>query len=461
MAPVFLRVGTCLVFYLLVANALPQQQDSGSRRDDDNTSIEKDSSLINKEVEVNTAFVVDSNLNQTDPKKESENIERAIHQFSQNMLIEIAGDEPGNLVFSPFSLQTALTMLTSGAAKDSITKKQLQEAIGSVEDFELFEKHFSVLLENYKTSASEEISSGNRIWTTSEILPKVNPDYIDHLSKTFLTDIAQLDPDLPEVAVNDWINSTTKGLIPHIVDSISNDVVLMLTNAIYFKEAWSAPFVQIPGGKSFTLLDGEVVNVPMMQRSSHEIVTARFGLLDSFPDVVFQSVAIPYASGRFQLIILMAEDPKDLNVLLSKQNLRNGANGENIIGKIAREIDEADKEAVERSVIMPIFTIKSELKVKNYLRKLGVSNAFDDGEFDGISSQVPLKVSGITHVATVEVTTEGTVGAAASGVEIAPFSGLFSQPLEVVINKPFIFSIRDKLQHNILFMGKLVDPTKE
>jgi serine protease inhibitor len=46
-------------------------------------------------------------------------------------------------------------------------------------------------------------------------------------------------------------------------------------------------------------------------------------------------------------------------------------------------------------------------------------------------------------------------------VEIAPFSGLFEQPQEVVIDKPFIFSIRDRTKSTVIFIGKVMDPTKQ
>ena len=56
--------------------------------------------------------------------------------------------------------------------------------------------------------------------------------------------------------------------------------------------------------QNFTLSNGDVVAVPMMHQSSHEIVTARFNLTDFLPDVVFQSVAIPYAVSFVWLGIL-------------------------------------------------------------------------------------------------------------------------------------------------------------
>ena len=47
---------------------------------------------------------------------------------------------------------------------------------------------------------------------------------------------------------------------------------------------------------------------------------------------------------------------------------------------------------------------------------MGVIDAFDAGDFGHMAKGVPLKVSGVKHKATVEVTVEGTEGAAATGI---------------------------------------------
>ena len=46
---------------------------------------------------------------------------------------------------------------------------------------------------------------------------------------------------------------------------------------------------------------------------------------------------------------------------------------------------------------------------------MGVSAAFEVGEFDKISTKNNLKISGIKHKSVIEVTLEGTTGVAATG----------------------------------------------
>jgi serpin B len=71
---------------------------------------------------------------------------------------------------------------------------------------------------------------------------------------------------------------------------------------------------------------------------------------------------------------------------------------------------------------------------------------------------VSLKVSSIRHVANIDVTLEGTVGAAATGVEIVPLSAIFDQPEEVLVDKPFIFLVKDTQLDTIIFCGKITNP---
>ena len=70
---------------------------------------------------------------------------------------------------------------------------------------------------------------------------------------------------------------------------------------------------------------------------------------------------------------------------------------------------------VKRTLTMPLFSVKSQFKVETILRKLGVRAAFDRGQFDKIAANVPLKLGSVSHAASIDVTLDGTLGAAASG----------------------------------------------
>merc|ERR1712014_326292 len=109
---------------------------------------------------------------------------------------------------------------------------------------------------------------------------------------------------------------------------------------------------------------------------------------------------------------------------------------------------------------MPTFKIKTDMDAAEPLRKLGVRRVFNqDAELEGISS-APISVSRIKHTSLVEVTKEGTEGAAATGVEIALFSAAFGEQKDIVVDRPFIFIVQDKKNHIPVLVGKITDPTQ-
>ncbi len=45
------------------------------------------------------------------------------------------------------------------------------------------------------------------------------------------------------------------------------------------------------------------------------------------------------------------------------------------------------------------------------------------------------------------------------GVELVPLSGAIVSPRKIVVNKPFLFIVRDKKMKIPLFVGNVVDPS--
>jgi serpin B len=72
-----------------------------------------------------------------------------------------------------------------------------------------------------------------------------------------------------------------------------------------------------------------------------------------------------------------------------------------------------------------------------------------------------LFISAVVHKAFIDVDEEGTEAAAATGVVIRSMAIMMPQPIPIFrADYPFIFLIRDNHSGSILFLGRLVDPTK-
>ena len=108
---------------------------------------------------------------------------------------------------------------------------------------------------------------------------------------------------------------------------------------------------------------------------------------------------------------------------------------------------------------MPKFDFAAGLDLATTLKEIGMPDAFDSGRanFSGIDGTRKLHLSAAVHKASITVDEMGTVAAAATRLGF----WLESMPTVVVINRPFIFVIRDVESGTILFMGRVLDPSRK
>ena len=67
-------------------------------------------------------------------------------------------------------------------------------------------------------------------------------------------------------------------------------------------------------------------------------------------------------------------------------------------------------------------------------------------------------MSSVLHKAVVQVDKDGTVGAAATGVELVLLSGSFGRFVDIKIDRPFIFIVRDKENNIPILVGRMKNP---
>ena len=112
------------------------------------------------------------------------------------------------------------------------------------------------------------------------------------------------------------------------------------------------------------------------------------------------------------------------------------------------------------ALTMPRFTFKSEFKLSDALEEMGMPLAFSDGtDFSGMTGKPDLRIDQVYHQAFVAVDETGTEAAAATAVLIAPTSVQPESPVQVTIDRPFFFLIRDTQTGAILFVGRVLDPS--
>ncbi len=101
---------------------------------------------------------------------------------------------------------------------------------------------------------------------------------------------------------------------------------------------------------------------------------------------------------------------------------------------------------------LPRFRLEYSVELKDALKALGMEVAFSkDADFSGMTPS-HLWIDKIKHKTLVDVNETGTVAAALT--EAGGTRGGY----EMIVDRPFFFTIRDNQTGTILFMGSMVEP---
>ena len=110
-------------------------------------------------------------------------------------------------------------------------------------------------------------------------------------------------------------------------------------------------------------------------------------------------------------------------------------------------------------MVFVIFPLKFLFQSNKTLVSLGHGKLFDQSikhDYSKMTAQ-DVFISDAIHKATIEVDEEGTVAAAATGMDMM-MRCMPMPPMEITVDKPFLFFIRSG--NHVIFAGRMVDPTK-
>ncbi len=284
--------------------------------------------------------------------------------------------------------------------------------------------------------------------------------------------------------INAWVLEQTNQRIRDLMPPGSIDALtrLVLTNAIYFKGEWAAPFEESETkDEDFLAAVGNKVRAAMMHKNGLE--GARYGAFnaDGSPFATPRMISRGEASDTAALYpgkggFLVAELPyKGGDLAMLAIVPRPGVPGAPADGlaaleqKLSAEMLQAwlgKLEARAVNVELPKFKLETEYQMNDTLKTLGMARAFSpsDAQFDGMTtSHDPanrLYIALVVHKAFVEVNEKGTEAAAATGVAVASVSMPANVPFTPTFraDRPFLFAIRDMKTGTILFLGRLTSP---
>jgi serpin B len=363
-------------------------------------------------------------------------------------LYQALREKDGNLFYSPHSISLALAMTYAGARGE--TEQQMADTLHFILSQDSLHSAFNSLdIELGKRGQEAQGKDGegfrlnivNAIWGQKDY--SFLPAFLDVLAQNYGAGLRTLDfikeSENSRVTINDWVSDQTEGRIEDLIPQGAIDALtrLVLTNAIYFNAAWEYPFNEdMTAEGPFYLLDGEQVTVPMMKQ------TESFGYTEGEG---YQAVELCYDGGELSMVIFLPEAGQFEAV---EQGLQ-----AQCVDTIIKGLQHA-----EVTITMPQFEFDSDFSLKDTLAGMGMPIAFtENADFSGMTGNRELFISDVIHKAFVSVDEKGTEAAAASAV-IMTLSAMPSQLVEVTIDRPFIFLIRDIDTGAILFVGRVLNP---
>lgn len=351
----------------------------------------------------------------------------------------------GNLFFSPSSISTALAMTYAGAR--STTADEMARTLHFTLPPDKLHPAFAELRKDLNAEGKKrpyQLRAANALWGQKG--EGFKEDFLELTRDNYGPGLKEVDfvrhTEAARKEINAWVQKETNDKIKDLLkpNTITPLTRLVLTNAIYFKGDWKSQFKK-DQTRDEVFNDGldRKIKTPMMHQ------TMKFKYLDAG---ALQVLEMPYAGEDLSMVVLL---PKKVNGL---PDLERSLTADKL-AEWLRKVYE-----VEVIVSLPKFKTTAEFTLNDTLSELGMRKAFmmPGADFSGLNGKKNLYITTVVHKAFVDVNEVGTEAAAATGVGIG-FKGPPPKPV-FRADHPFVFLIRDRRNDSVLFLGRIVDPTK-
>ncbi|MEX2467505.1 MAG: serpin family protein [Gemmatimonadota bacterium] len=350
----------------------------------------------------------------------------------------VADDGRENVVLSPLSASMALGMTLNGARGGTFDAMRGTLGFGDLSQDEVNTAYRELIGLLTGLDPAVRFDIANAIWANEEIA--FRDAFFETVREAFDAEAASRDfadgATLEEI--NAWVDEKTEGFIDSILDELDPELAMLLVNAIYFDGAWTTEFDPddtAPG--PFTRADGSTVTVEMMKLTDAEISLGG--------GEGYEAAELPYGGGAFAMTLVVPHG--DARAFVDGLD---EARWSSIVGSLgeARDID---------LLSMPKLALAYDVWLNDALRAMGMEVAFTpQADFSAMSETANLCIDFVRQKTMLEVDEVGTRAAAVTAVGVGPtsFNGL-------VVDRPYILAIRERLSGTVLFMGLIGDPTVE
>ena len=385
---------------------------------------------------IKTELKLDQVANQ---KFDEEKMNSGYGEYSFKLLAETAANaQKSNIMISPASIMMALDMCAAGAKGETL--KQINDLFTKDSDPLQQQAFASELMKRINNAQKVDFACANAVWNNANVLgDKINTTYLDYIKKTFEAEFRSVAFDnTTHTEINKWVDEKTNHMIP---DAMKNPVdpmaVMVLVNAIRFEGKWQSEYKDSQiSEKDFRGVNG---NEKATMLSSTE--TGYFATSKATGFIKY------YEGDEYAFVAILPNDEK-VNANEFIKNFTYADYKEFI----------ASRKYIDVITLMPEFKSDYETSMNDYLKALGMKDAFDpvNADFTGIAKLETqnMYISKVFHKTHIEVDRKGTKAAAVTTVEIdAAGVGPAVEPKRVICDRPYVYAIVDTVTMNPIFIG--------
>ncbi|MBI5766776.1 MAG: serpin family protein [Verrucomicrobia bacterium] len=375
-----------------------------------------------------------------------------------------------NLIISPYSIESALALVYAGA--DGDTRTEMARVLRLPETDTTLQAGFASLrtglratADASKAVADARTRSGSRTdpidWNeANRLFGQQNHPFRDAflslMRDGFAAPLQLLDFttnfEAARLTINSWVEEQTRQKIKNLIPSggVTSDTRLVLVNALYLKAPWDTPFEKFATSpRTFRVASDSSPSVPTMQRTAFMGYAKEDNL---------SVVTLDYLNAGLQFIVMLPDSGVTPDAVATQLTPSHFSRWASLRTTGRRQV----------SLFLPKFTVPGlTVPLRTTLEALGLRRAFDSppgsANFDRLAPREAgaLAISNVYHQTYVALDEEGTEAAAATAVVAgtttsAPINPTL--PIEVRVDRPFLFAIQHRDTGALLFLGKIADP---
>lgn len=364
----------------------------------------------------------------------------SIQEFALDMSSNM-WDLPGNVVVSPLSITTLLTMLLMGTS--GTTYHELRNALQypTTEDRTLHQSFGNLLRRLVRDNPALTVNVANRLYVQNGI--SILANFSNDVSNYYGSSVRQLDfarnPNSATATINSWVNRETRGQIPSLLDTVDPRTSILAVNTLYFKGNWATPFNEQLTSPDIFNTGTHNISVPMMRA----MMKVQYVNME---DANAEMIALPYEGHEFAMYFIVPKGPASVNSLLELEFYLDA-------NTLNRHID--NMQTTQMNVMVPKMKLRYKTDLADVLKRLEVTRLFDGGLAD-FSRMTTAKaaVDRVIHETVIDINEKFTEASAATATDL----NRIGSSRVFLVNKVALLAIIHNPTRTPLFWGRVINP---